>query len=76
MRLEVSTAVRMMMFFWVSVPCRLVTGWQHIKHNVSMLRVEMAMLGSGGIYIGLEEGKAFLQPYIINPSDINNYLIR
>jgi hypothetical protein len=28
------------------------------KHTISIFRAEMAMLGSGGIYIGLEEGKA------------------
>jgi hypothetical protein len=28
------------------------------KHTVSILRAEVAMLGSGGIYIGLEKGKA------------------
>jgi hypothetical protein len=28
------------------------------KHTVSIFRTEVAMLGSGGIYIGLEEGKA------------------
>jgi hypothetical protein len=27
------------------------------KHTVSIFRAEMAMLGSGGICIGLEEGK-------------------
>jgi hypothetical protein len=27
------------------------------KHTVSVFRAEMEMLGSGGIYIGLEEGK-------------------
>jgi hypothetical protein len=28
------------------------------KHTVSIFRAEVAMLGSTGIYIGLEEGKA------------------
>jgi hypothetical protein len=28
-----------------------------VKHTVSIFRAEVAMLGSGGIYIGLEEGK-------------------
>jgi hypothetical protein len=28
------------------------------KHTVSIFRAEVAMLGNGGIYIGLEEGKA------------------
>jgi hypothetical protein len=27
------------------------------KHTLSIFRGEVAMLGSGGIYIGLEEGK-------------------
>jgi hypothetical protein len=33
------------------------------KHTASILRAEVTMLGSGGIYIELEEGKAegFLQ---------------
>jgi hypothetical protein len=28
------------------------------KHTVSIFRAEVTMLGSGGIYIGLEDGKA------------------
>jgi hypothetical protein len=28
------------------------------KHTVSIFRAEAALLGSGGTYIGLEEGKA------------------
>jgi hypothetical protein len=49
----------MMMFFWV---------WCHIdssldanvseKHAISIFKAEMVMLGSGGFYIGSEEGKA------------------
>jgi hypothetical protein len=28
------------------------------KHTFSIFRAEVTMLGSGGIYIGLEEGRA------------------
>jgi hypothetical protein len=28
------------------------------KHTVSIFRAEVEMLGSGGIYVGLEEGKS------------------
>jgi hypothetical protein len=28
------------------------------KHTVSIFRAEVVMLGSGGIYVGLKEGKA------------------
>jgi hypothetical protein len=28
------------------------------KHTVSIFKAEVAMLGSGGIYTGLEEGRA------------------
>jgi hypothetical protein len=28
------------------------------KHTVSIFRAKVAVLGSGGIYMGLEEGKA------------------
>jgi hypothetical protein len=57
-RFEVLTAVRMtMMFFWVLVPCRLSVDTNvSEKHTLSIFRAEVAMLGSGGIYIGLEEG--------------------
>jgi hypothetical protein len=54
MRFEFFTAVRMTMFFWVLAPCESsVDANVSEKHTVSIFRVEMAMLGSGGIYIGL-----------------------
>jgi hypothetical protein len=50
-RFEAFTAVRIMMFFWVLAPFRLVNVSK--KHPVSIFRTEVAKLGSGGIYIGL-----------------------
>jgi hypothetical protein len=48
----------MMIFFWVLAPCRLVgSAYVSEKHTVSIFRAEVAMLGSGWMYIGLEEGK-------------------
>jgi hypothetical protein len=47
------------MMFWLLAPCRLVSRCQRLeKHAVSILMAEMEVLGSGGICIGLEEGKA------------------
>jgi hypothetical protein len=46
-------------FFWVLVPCILGGRCQRFgKHTVSIFRAEVAMLGSGRIYIGLKEWKA------------------
>jgi hypothetical protein len=52
-RIEVLTAVRMvMLFFWVVTPCRLLVDTNvSEKHIVSIFRVEVAMMGSGEIYI-------------------------
>jgi hypothetical protein len=48
----------MMLPFWVFMPCRLV-GRCNVseKHMVSIFRVELTMLVSGGIEKGLKEGK-------------------
>jgi hypothetical protein len=48
-----------MLIFWVLAPYRLV-GKANVskKYSVTIFRAEVAMLGSGGIYVGLEEGKA------------------
>jgi hypothetical protein len=48
-----------MLSFWVLTPCRLVGRCQRFgdKHCLH-LQAEVAMLESGGIYVGLEEGKA------------------
>jgi hypothetical protein len=48
-----------MFFFWILTPCRLAGGQQRFEKNtLSIFRAEVVMLGSGGIYIGSEEGKA------------------
>jgi hypothetical protein len=55
-RFEVFTAVRMTFVFWVLAPCRLISNVKiSEKHTVSIFRAEVVMLGSGEIYIGLEE---------------------
>jgi hypothetical protein len=57
-RFEIYTAVRMMIF-WVLAPYRLVGRCLlSEKQSVSIFRAELAMLRSGGIYIGAVEGKA------------------
>jgi hypothetical protein len=47
----------MMLSFWICVNSSVDSNASE-KHIVSIFRVEVAKLGSGGIYIGLEEGKA------------------
>jgi hypothetical protein len=51
---EIKLFLVVMLFLWVLVPYRL----DLEEHTVSIFRNKVAMLGSGEIYIGLEEGKA------------------
>jgi hypothetical protein len=48
-----------MLLFWVVTLCRLIGRYQCFRetHAVSTFRAEVAMLGSGDIYTGPEEGQ-------------------
>jgi hypothetical protein len=58
-KFEVFMVVRMvMLFFWVLAPCRLLVDANvSEKHTVSIFRAEVAMLGSGWIYIDEDKGE-------------------
>jgi hypothetical protein len=60
--------------------------WRHVdlsvdasvseKHTLSIFRAEVAMLGSGGIYIGLEGGLRELANRHFSPEDRGSVLLR
>jgi hypothetical protein len=48
----------MMMFFWVLASRRLVGRFQRFgEHTPSIFMADVAIMGRGGIYMGLEEGR-------------------